>query len=74
MPQDPIPPRPDVRWGLCATCAHARVIESDRASAFVQCGLAKEDPRYRKYPYVPVDRCDGYFALQSAAFPPDLRR
>mgnify|MGYP006285599195 FL=1 len=48
------------RWGLCATCVHARVIESDKGSAFVQCGLAKEDPRYRKYPHVPVVRCGGW--------------
>ena len=48
------------RWGLCATCAHARAIESDKGSAFVQCGLAKEDPRYRKYPHVPVVQCSGW--------------
>ena len=48
------------RWGLCAACAHARAIESDRGSAFVQCGLAKDDPRFRKYPHVPVIACAGY--------------
>ena len=55
-------PKPEqgARWGLCASCAHARVIESDRGSAFVQCGLAKDDPRYRRYPHVPVLRCEGH--------------
>ena len=48
------------RWGLCASCAHARVIVSDRGAAFVQCGLAKEDPRYPRYPVVPVLRCAGF--------------
>lgn len=62
----------DPRWGLCALCTHARLIESDRGSAFAQCGLATTDPRYRKYPYVPVGKCDGYLARQSAAFPPDF--
>lgn len=51
---------PNPRWGLCATCAHARVIENDRGSAFVQCGLAKDDPRFRKYPQVPVRTCAGF--------------
>ncbi len=48
------------RWGLCASCAHARVIASDRGAVFVQCALAKEDPRYPKYPVVPVRACEGY--------------
>ncbi len=48
------------RWGLCASCAHARPITSDRGAAFVQCGLAKTDPRFRKYPQVPVVACGGY--------------
>lgn len=48
------------RWGLCASCVHARVIASDRGSTFVQCGLAATDPRFRKYPGVPVVQCMGY--------------
>ena len=47
-------------WGLCASCAHARVVPTDRAAEFVQCSLAKEDPRYRRYPMVPVRRCEGF--------------
>jgi len=53
------------RWGLCASCVHARVITSDRGAAFVQCGLAKVDPRYAKYPVVPVLRCEGHTPKQS---------
>jgi hypothetical protein len=47
-------------WGLCASCAHAIVITSDRGSVFVQCALAKTDPRFPRYPPVPVVACPGY--------------
>lgn len=47
-------------WGLCATCRHLVVITSDRGSTFVQCGLAKTDQRFRKYPPLPVLVCAGY--------------
>ena len=54
---------PDARaWGLCATCIHHVVITSDRGSRFVQCGLARRDPRFPKYPVVPVRGCGGYAA------------
>jgi len=48
------------RWGQCATCVHARVVANDRGSSFVQCGLAAQDPRFRRYPPVPVYGCRGY--------------
>ena len=52
------------RWGLCASCVHARVITNDRGATFVQCGLAKEDPRYARYPAVPVRMCAGYVPVE----------
>jgi hypothetical protein len=45
--------------GLCATCEHLRVAASKR-SVFVRCGLADTDPRFPKYPPLPVARCGGY--------------
>ena len=45
--------------GLCATCQHLRVAASKR-SVFVRCGLADTDPRFPKYPPLPVVACDGY--------------
>jgi hypothetical protein len=48
------------RWGLCASCRHVIVITSDRGSTFVQCGLAKTDPRFKKYPPLPVIACAGH--------------
>ena len=47
-------------WGLCASCTHAVVITSDRGSEFVQCALAKTDPRFPRYPRLPVLACLGY--------------
>ncbi len=46
--------------GLCGDCVHARIIESDRGSAFVQCELSFTDTRFEKYPRLPVLRCRGY--------------
>jgi hypothetical protein len=46
--------------GLCAYCVHARSIESDRKSTFILCNLSLTDPRFPKYPRLPVLSCDGY--------------
>lgn len=45
--------------GLCATCEHLRLLAS-RRSVFVRCGLAAADPRFPKYPPLPVRACLGY--------------
>jgi hypothetical protein len=46
--------------GLCGGCAHARVITSDRGSRFYRCGLADSDPRFPRYPRLPVAACPGF--------------
>ncbi len=51
-PRDPV--------GLCARCAHARVQTSARGSTFWRCARADSDPRYRKYPPLPVRECAGH--------------
>ena len=51
------------RVGLCATCVHARRIESSKGSEFWLCERAKTDPRYRKYPPLPVLACPGHEPL-----------
>lgn len=50
----------DQRVGLCATCVHARQIASDRGAIFWLCGLSATDPRFPKYPRLPVLACEGY--------------
>jgi hypothetical protein len=46
--------------GLCESCCHAQIIESRRGSRFWLCGLSRADPRFPKYPRLPVVRCGGY--------------
>jgi hypothetical protein len=49
--------------GLCAACQHVKVIKSAKDCFFVMCGLAKTNPRFEKYPVLPVLRCSGYKPL-----------
>jgi len=51
--------------GLCSTCRHARVLETPR-SVFWRCLLAAEDPRFDKYPRLPMLECIGYEPVESA--------
>ncbi|HVC19661.1 MAG TPA: hypothetical protein VNE16_06265 [Vicinamibacterales bacterium] len=46
--------------GLCASCRHVRVVESDRGSIFYQCRRAATDARFARYPALPVRWCPGY--------------
>lgn len=52
----PSPPPP----GLCGRCRHARQTGNRRGSVFLLCGLAAHDPRFRKYPPLPVLSCPGF--------------
>jgi hypothetical protein len=40
-----------------------RRIVSDRDSTFYLCQLSKTDPRFPKYPRLPVMECEGYERL-----------
>jgi hypothetical protein len=46
--------------GLCRRCVHSQTVESSRGSIFWLCRLSFEDPRFRRYPPLPVVACDGY--------------
>jgi hypothetical protein len=46
--------------GLCASCRHARPVESSKGSRFLLCRRAETDSRYEKYPRLPVIRCAGH--------------
>ena len=52
--------RHDPAVGLCARCAHVQVIVSDRQSRFYLCRLSAADPRFPKYPTLPVLACGGF--------------
>ena len=61
----PMPPAPvpDPHVGLCATCRHSRVVTSKRGSAFRLCERSRTDPRFPRYPALPVLRCEGFEAV-----------
>ena len=46
--------------GLCAVCAHQRVVRNTRGSSFSLCERSRSDPRYPRYPRLPVAECAGY--------------
>jgi len=51
--------------GLCGACAHARTVPSSTGSTYVLCRLSLSDPRFPRYPTLPVMRCAGWTALVS---------
>ena len=48
------------RAGLCQACAHVQIVTSARGSRFYLCRLSFSDPRFPRYPPIPVLRCAGY--------------
>lgn len=45
--------------GLCARCRHARIVTTPR-SQFWLCALAASDPRFARYPRLPMSECPGH--------------
>ena len=50
---------PEAKVGLCSACRHARRVPTPRA-VFWMCRLAASDPRFERYPRLPVIRCAGH--------------
>lgn len=48
-----------MRAGLCDACAHQRRVPAARAS-YSLCRLSADDPRFPRYPPLPVLRCAGF--------------
>ncbi|HSS04608.1 MAG TPA: hypothetical protein VLK89_05425 [Solirubrobacterales bacterium] len=46
--------------GLCDGCVHQQLVPNTRGSVFSLCLRSREDPRYSRYPRVPVLSCAGY--------------
>ena len=46
--------------GLCAACAHVRVLPNARGSEFYLCRLSYRDPAFPRYPRLPVLACGGF--------------
>jgi hypothetical protein len=45
---------------LCDACRFARRVESRRGSVFLLCRRSEVDPRFPRYPRLPVIRCAGF--------------
>ena len=60
--------------GLCGACVHRRLLRS-RRSVFLRCALADGDPRFPRYPVLPVGNCSGFWraAGENGKEPPDDR-
>ena len=54
----PVPPPNPV--GLCATCRWMSTVTTRRSSVFYRCARAEVDPRFVRYPPLPVLACPGY--------------
>lgn len=46
--------------GLCLTCRWTRAVSNRRGSTFYRCARAETDPRFVRYPPLPVLSCRGY--------------
>jgi hypothetical protein len=55
--------------GLCATCAHQRMIRSGRGSTFSMCERGLTEEAFEKYPRLPVLRCGGHEPRKAAPGP-----
>lgn len=51
---------PSMEIGLCALCHHVKTLASSRGSVFYMCMKAETDPKFRRYPALPVLECSGY--------------
>ena len=56
----------DPHVGLCATCSFARIVRSDKGSEFIRCAKSESDPRFARYPRLPMLRCAGYDPVADA--------
>ena len=54
------------RAGLCATCAHVRLVASSRGVVFYLCEHSTLDPSFPKYPVIPVRVCVAYREMLKA--------
>ena len=57
--------------GLCAVCSHSHRNETRKGTVYWRCTRAASDPRFPKYPRLPVLSCPGFEAAEQSAPVPD---
>ncbi len=68
MVEDPSESRPDGSpAGLCARCEHLRTQATRRGAVFFRCARADTDPRFLRYPPIPVRACAGFEPMPEEA-------
>jgi len=60
-------PEASIDPGLCARCAHVRLVRSRRGSVFYLCLRSASDPSFPRYPRLPVLACRGYESNESGS-------
>jgi hypothetical protein len=55
-----------MRFGLCDTCVHQRIVRNTRGSVFSLCERSRDEPEFPRYPRVPVLECRGHETNASA--------
>ena len=50
--------------GLCGLCRHSRVVQTARGSIFRLCERSTTDPRFPRYPNLPVLSCAGFEPIE----------
>jgi hypothetical protein len=59
-----------VRFGLCDTCVHQRIVRNTRGSVFSLCERSRDEPEFPRYPRVPVRECAGHESHAPGDEPP----
>ena len=62
------PDSDSTRVGLCATCAHRRLIHG-KSSTFIYCLLSKQDATFARYPRLPMLKCSGFTEARGQSEP-----
>ena len=63
-------PVPQDEVGLCRRCIHSRLVPTPRAT-YWRCALAETDPRFVRYPRLPVLQCAGFTPAPETQHGPD---
>ena len=54
-------------FGLCGGCLFQRVVPTTRGAVYSLCERAAEDPRFARYPPLPVGSCAGFLPRVASA-------